>query len=75
MLHKLGLWNRNPNFMLQVQHLELFGSGHPRVLGLRLHSLELNVLQLNFPQSKLTQTQIFTVSINLTGVNVYALSN
>jgi len=37
-LHKLCLWNRNPNFRLLLHHLKVFGSRHPKFLGLRLLS-------------------------------------
>jgi len=41
-LHKLSLWNWNPNFQLQLHHLNIFGSGssHRKLLGfgLQLHS-------------------------------------
>jgi len=38
--HEVGLWNRNPNFRLQLHHLKVFDSGcscsHPKLLGIRI---------------------------------------
>jgi len=44
--HKPCLWNRYPNFRIQLQHLKIFGSGssHPKLLGLRLHSPACNII-------------------------------
>ena len=38
LLNKLGLWNRKPNLRLRLHHLKCFGSGHPKLLGLRLNN-------------------------------------
>jgi len=38
LLHKLCLLNRNSNFRLRLHHPKIFGSDHPKLLGLRLHS-------------------------------------
>jgi len=35
--HKFCLWNRNTNCRFRLHHLKIFGSGHPKLLGLRLH--------------------------------------
>jgi len=36
LLHKLYMWNRNPNFRLRLHHLKVFGSGSSRPKLLRL---------------------------------------